>query len=241
MADLRRAQALAAQIENDIEAAGWPVGLNLGSEPDLCARYEVSRGVFREAVRLLEHYSVAHMRPGRHGGLTVTEPDLSTVVGGAALLLRRRLVAPEHLIAARQAIELTCVRYAAEEIDEQGIKLLRDCVRREEGITEQDVRAKSARFHVLIAELTNNPVLVLFGEMMVLLTQQRLPVPVDLHATADPIHHAHEMIAEAIIAGDSSIAQHRMRIHYRAMAASWRKAGGFDGPNGSVFLHQAQG
>src|SRR5262245_15204814 len=76
-------QKLAAQvaqrIESEIVASDWPVGRVLGSEPELMERYGVSRAVFREAVRLVEHHQVATMRRGRSGGLVVRAPDATAV------------------------------------------------------------------------------------------------------------------------------------------------------------------
>jgi len=63
------AERVAAAIEADVLRAGWPVGLVLGSEEQLAARYGVGRAVIREAIRLAEHRQVARMRrrPGRRG------------------------------------------------------------------------------------------------------------------------------------------------------------------------------
>jgi DNA-binding FadR family transcriptional regulator len=234
--NLRRAQALAAQIEAEIDAAGWPVGRVLGSESELLERYQVSRGVLRQAARLLEHYSVARMRPGRNGGLVVTEPDVATIARGAALMLRRKLVEPRHLVAARRSVEMTCVRVAAENIDEAGIERLRECLAAEVDVPVEQVRSAAGEFHLLLAELTGNPVLMLFAEMMVQVTQQRLQVPERLAARAPGIHRAHVAIAEAVIAGDAALAQHRMNVHFNAMAKTWSSAGRFDGASVSPFV-----
>ena len=65
----KRASKIARQIEADIVRRGWTIGESLGSERDLQQRYEVSRSVLREAVRLVEHHQVARMRRGPNGGL----------------------------------------------------------------------------------------------------------------------------------------------------------------------------
>src|SRR6202008_2145866 len=70
----KRAAKVADLIVEDVMASGWPVGEVLGSEAELLERYQVSRAVFREAVRLVEHQQVATMRRGPGGGLVVIEP-----------------------------------------------------------------------------------------------------------------------------------------------------------------------
>ena len=70
-----KATVTAGRIVDDVVALGWPIGTVLGSESDLLERYGVSRAVFREAVRLVEHQQVASMRRGPGGGLVVSEPS----------------------------------------------------------------------------------------------------------------------------------------------------------------------
>ncbi|EFP49928.1 transcriptional regulator, gntR-family [Mycobacterium tuberculosis SUMu011] len=69
------AEVLAATIGDDIAASGWQVGSVFGTETALLERYQVSRAVLREAVRLLEYHAIAHMRRGPGGGLVVTTPS----------------------------------------------------------------------------------------------------------------------------------------------------------------------
>ena len=64
-------EQLAERVEEEIIASGWPVGKVLGSEAELIERYGVSRAVFREAMRIVDHHGVAEMRRGPGGGLVV--------------------------------------------------------------------------------------------------------------------------------------------------------------------------
>jgi DNA-binding FadR family transcriptional regulator len=232
---IHNAMVLAARIESEIEAAGWPVGRNLGAEPDLLARYGVSRGVFREAVRLLEHYSVARMRTGRNGGLVVQEPDADAIASGAALMLRRRLVTPEHLAFARRDIELTCVVLTTQQLEDESVERLRECLAEEEAMTGSGVRSQAPEFHRLLAELTQNPVLELIADMLIQLTQRRMTVKEDLDVAASQSHHAHAAITAAIVAGDVELARQRMASHLDAMSATWKAAGSFDAAPRSPF------
>ena len=73
-------EVLAERIEDEIIERGWPVGQVLGSEADLIEKYDVSRAVFREAMRIVDHHGVAEMRRGPGGGLVVAAPDLEAVI-----------------------------------------------------------------------------------------------------------------------------------------------------------------
>ena len=81
---------LAATIGDDIAASGWQVGSVFGTETALLERYRVSRAVFREAVRLLEYHSIAHMRRGPGGGLVIAKPQAQASIDTIALYLQYR-------------------------------------------------------------------------------------------------------------------------------------------------------
>lgn len=81
---------LARFMLNQIRHRRWPVGQKLGTEPELLARYGVSRATFRQAVRLLEEYSAVEMRRGPKGGLLIASPTASAVNQHAVDLLRTR-------------------------------------------------------------------------------------------------------------------------------------------------------
>ena len=90
--DSRRAKVAgraAERIVADIIDRGWPVGEILGSETELIERYGISRAVFREAIRLVEHQNIARMRRGPGGGLVVAEPGIDTVISAVVLYLLR--------------------------------------------------------------------------------------------------------------------------------------------------------
>src|ERR1700685_999462 len=97
----KRAAQVADLIIEDVMALGWPVGEVLGSEADLLERYQVSRAVFREAVRLVEHQQVARTRRGPGGGLVITEPTVGAVSDAVVLYLPRVEAPLEELFEAR--------------------------------------------------------------------------------------------------------------------------------------------
>ena len=84
---MKKAEIIADQIGQTIVGQRWEPGELFGSEVELIARYGVSRAVFREAVRLLEHHGLAEMRRGLHGGLFIRQPDPAQVVKAMAVFL----------------------------------------------------------------------------------------------------------------------------------------------------------
>jgi len=215
----KRAAIVARQIEDDIAAAGWPVGSVVGSEADLLVRYGISRAVLREAVRLLELHSVARMRRGPGGGLVVGAPDPQASVEAMALYLEYMRVSGADLVTVRDAIELGVVtRVVARHDDPQVAEQLDRAARREIGHQEQ-----ADHFHEVMADLGGNPVLTLFLRILTELWRRHSdtrPRTVPAEAGAE-VERVHRRIAEAVVAGDEGLARHRMRRHLAALTEWW--------------------
>jgi len=227
--DGARGSKLAAQvarrIESDIIRRGWPVGEVLGSEQDLRERYGVSRSVLREAVRLAEHHQVARMRRGPGGGLFVCAPDAVPATRALVIYLEYAGTSVEDLMQARQLLEPLAAALAAERITEEGIERLRaaladETVRRDEaGIFAQD------RMHVLLGELSGNPALHLFVDVLTRLTTRyahatRRISKEEVSRGKDTAHATHRIIADAVVAGEAGRAEAETAAHL-ARTAEW--------------------
>lgn len=229
VADTQRgkmAEQVARRIEERVAALGWPVGSVIGSEAQLLEEFGVSRAVLREAIRLVEHHNVAFMKRGPGGGLVVAEPDIQGVSTAVAIYLERQGVQPVHLFDARAALELQAVELAAKNLTEDGITALRECLAAEEAhiralaLGDGTVNPRLHGVHELLTRLSGNPATALFVESLIELTSGHASGEFagdrQLGATRE-LHYAHEKIVEAVIAGDTSMAQHRMLRHLSAM------------------------
>ena len=125
------ASTIADRIVKDIADLGWPIGHVVGSEPELLVRYGVSRAVFREAVRLVEHWQVASMRRGPGGGLVVTEPQVDAVVDAVVMYLAFVGVRVEEVFEARLVLEARVAELAPSRVTEADIIELRALAARE--------------------------------------------------------------------------------------------------------------
>jgi DNA-binding FadR family transcriptional regulator len=220
------AESVARQLADEIVVRGWPVGEVLGSEPELIERMGVSRGVLREAVRIVEHNGIARMRRGPGGGLVVCAPQIDAVATSISLFLRYEGVTRAQLFALRVTIELACVAQAAQRIDAQAAERLRACVaaERRRGYGDTLASARPHALHVLIAELTGNPAMRLFARVLADLTSdEREHVTVE-RRHADVFGAAHHGIAEALADGDGALARQRMQRHLAAVAPVYTAA-----------------
>ena len=217
------AAQVARRIEDDIIRLGWPIGRNLGSEAELRERYGVSRAVLREAVRLVEHHQVARMRRGPGGGLLVTAPDAAPASHAMVIYLDHVGTSVDDLMYARQLLEPPAAALAAQRLTEDGIARLRRTLREEEERGGEPGIWSQNPLHVLLAELSGNPALHLFVQILTRLTTwyahhaQRIP-----RARAEEAkklsRHSHGRIVDAVIAGDTGQAQAYLADHLDVIA-----------------------
>ena len=217
----KRAEDVARAILQDVIAGGLPPGHLVGSESELIARYGVSRAVFREAVRLLEHHHIAAMRRGPGGGMFVSPPSVDAVTDVVAVYLAHRGLKVADLADLRNRLELVLVDLAARRIDAQGTIRLRDALEREKNASDAEFAEAGHDLHGVIAALGGNRALELVTLVLIRLTRlhqiDHLSDAVR-QKVADEVPRTHEGIAKAIFDGDSELAQHRLRRHLEVLA-----------------------
>lgn len=209
----KMAESLAGRIHDDIVAEGRSVGEVVGTEADFVARYGVSRSTFREAVRILEHYSVARMRRGPGGGLVVLEPDPTSSMRMVVLYLGYRGVTVEHLRAVRDVVELGCLTVVMRSAPVDRSDLVPD--RPRGGATADSVALRDR-----IGVLTGDGVLVLLRSVLAVLWDEFGGEPHHLEpcrstGAESDVHDQLGSIVDAMATGDEVLARHRMRRHLR--------------------------
>jgi DNA-binding FadR family transcriptional regulator len=216
----KRAAKVADLIVEDVMALGWPLGEVLGSESELLERYQVSRAVFREAVRLVEHQQVARTRRGPGGGLVVTEPTVGAVIDAVVLYLHRVDARLDEIFEARIVLEGLACQLAAARLDERNLAELIAFAKSAPVNLAGDPR----ELHALVAGISGNAGLELFVEVFNRVAQLYSPDWQRLGATiAKETVRAHALIAEAIISRDGVLASNRMRKHLQAEADFFRR------------------
>ncbi|WP_313949828.1 FCD domain-containing protein [Frankia sp. ACN1ag] len=224
------AETVAGRIRDDVARDGVPVGVVIGSESELLARYGVSRAVLREAVRLLEYHSVAQMRRGPGGGLVVTEPDPAATVEATALYLEYSQASVDDLRIVRDALELSCVDILIERRGPELTARLSALLDADAGETPGPVDA-GHHLHMELARLTGNEALASFVRVLTAIWRRHVdssrPTPAvgggepAADGCGQPVceaRTAHRAIIDAIIAGDRGLARHRMRRHLEALS-----------------------
>ncbi|WP_432557692.1 FadR/GntR family transcriptional regulator [Granulicoccus sp. GXG6511] len=217
----KRAEHVARAIEDRIVELGWPVGQLIGSEQSLMEEHGASRGVLREAVRLLEHHGTARMRRGPGGGLVVDAPSAHAVRRSASLLLQYQRLDLASLVAARTALELTCFDSLAERAVDPAVsgQLMAAIQFESSTIGTQD---SGHGFHVTLAQRADNAPLALFAQTLIEMHGEEIDgTPQDpefILLDQGVCHREHEAIHDALAIGDWARARTRLERHLGRLA-----------------------
>jgi len=223
----RLAVTVAHQMITDIAASGASVGDLVGSEAELLARYGVSRAVLREAVRLLEYHSVARMRRGPGGGLVVTAPDATASIDAVASYLDYERFGVDELRVVRDVLEIGCLEIVTARHDDPAVAArLNASLVADDSVPQHSIAQYAHQFHTEIAELTGNPVLALFLRILTTVwarhSESRPADAPEAREIEERVDAIHQKIRDAIVAGDTPLASHRMRRHLEALTSWWQ-------------------
>jgi DNA-binding FadR family transcriptional regulator len=116
LAPQKLAEKVARRIKNRIVSEGLVEGARLGQETELMATYGASRGVIREAIRILERLSVVSMVRGKGGGLRVLTPNADSIVRSTCVYLRSLKVRMSHCQEVGEVMGLVAVDMAARNV-----------------------------------------------------------------------------------------------------------------------------
>jgi GntR family uxuAB operon transcriptional repressor len=154
----RRYYDVGVKIEELLFSGVFKAGQRLPSERDLSERFETSRATIREAVIMLELKGLVVVRQGA-GIYFIDSPqkeDKRTELANSD-------VGPFELLQARQIVESNVAGFAATQIKFNELRELKRVLQQLESEANGDsekLEALDKQFHLLIAESTQNRVLV---------------------------------------------------------------------------------
>jgi len=155
-------EVVAEQIKEAIFTGQYRTGDRLSSEKDLCRSFNVGRPVIREALRTLENSGILTIRPGANGGIFVKKVDSELLMNSLDVFVKFEKVTIEQIIEARLAIEKSVLMLALERIKEDDIKKLEENIAlAKDSIETGDPEPRSFDFHIILAEASGNPLLVI--------------------------------------------------------------------------------
>lgn len=194
-----------------IDSGEYPVGSRLPAEREMSERFGVSRPTIREAVIALE--AMGRVAVGSGSGVHVVEwrgvKGVESTVSPFELLETRVLVEGEAAALAASMISAEQLQSLAEALDEMA---------EENKVGQTDSNFADRKFHTIIAEATNNRVLITMIENL-WETQDGLRHIKQAHqavCTSQPQVRLkeHQAIYDALASRDSHAARTAMRKHF---------------------------
>lgn len=157
-------ETVANQLRKEIALGHFKVGEKLPSDLELARRYQVGRTAVREAFRILEFNGLLSVRAGNSGGAFVCRPDQGILKTQLEEILRMDGVSVGHLYEVRLALEPDMLETALKRATPADLAALRENVERSEASflegRQQDKVRETYGFHIILAEMTRNPIYV---------------------------------------------------------------------------------
>ena len=212
-------QHVADQIRGFIKDGGIAAGTRLPPEREFALQLGVSRPSLREALIALEIDGRVEIRMG--SGVYVCQPpsaERATPALGES---------PSELMHARAALEGAVISLAAARVTRQGLQRVRDSLEamRRDHTTGRNPLENDRRFHLTIAEMSGNSVLLRLVSELFDARHGALPSRMSVRSenvhTWDQAMAEHEAIFRALEARDPQAAAAAMGTHLRASQERW--------------------
>jgi DNA-binding FadR family transcriptional regulator len=212
----KKAQVLVYKLHQTILENKLQPGVKIGLEPELLEKYQVSRAVFREAIRQLEIIGLVTQKKGRSGGLMVSAPNPSSLIPVAVIYLFHAHLDYKKFDESRKVIEVKAAELAAKKITNEEIIELKTLSRNCSESCCENYIYNSLKLHVFICEISGNPILSMY--MKILAQASQLPDrDTDrlerLHSSIDELKISQTQVVTAVINKDPELARTRMMIH----------------------------
>jgi GntR family transcriptional repressor for pyruvate dehydrogenase complex len=209
-------EQIASQIEQQILHGDLRTGDRLPTERELAEKFHASRTAVREAMKTLAQKGLVDMRPGRG---TIVIDGTSTALRDS--LNRSMMVSlpggSAELVEVREILEPEIAALAAVRATDNDIADLRAAVEAMDAhLTEADAFiAADNRFHQILANATNNSLLLtLIHPIVELLSEQRKQI-FGVHGGPQRGQEHHKMLLDAVSRHDPEAAREAMQAHLR--------------------------
>jgi GntR family transcriptional regulator, transcriptional repressor for pyruvate dehydrogenase complex len=210
-------EIIARQIVRDIASGRYQPGTRLPPEAVMLDRFRVGRASLREALRIVEVYGLITIRPGPGGGPVVQDVTARQFARTGTFYFHLHGATFRDLLEARRELEPMMARLAATNAGPEALERLQTAVT-ETGQAFEDSnmpkwRRNTSQFHSLIAGISGNHILDLFGRSLNELYSDRLEARVVGKADRPTVLAEHSAIATAIIERRPAEAERLMAEH----------------------------
>jgi DNA-binding FadR family transcriptional regulator len=223
-------QILADDIRAEITSGRLRPGDRLPTEPQLSARFGLSRSTVREALRLLASQHLIITMRGVSGGSFVSHPSpdklADTLDTGVRLLLSTAAVSATDLLEVREMLEVPAAAVAAQRRTAEQLAELEAALFDPATDDVDDILRAHRTFHLRLAASANNPIYeVIAGPLYSAANERQLAKagPPDVWYRIDVDHRD---VLRAIAARDAAAASAAAKRHVAYLREVYSRAPG---------------
>lgn len=183
-----------------------------------------SRSSLRVALKMLENNGVIYVKGGALGGYIVKDSNLRNVAQTINLMYQIGNFTIVELLEVRKIIEVSCINYASDRINEDEIDLLTKNVKElYNNYDEYEFLIKNNReFHLLIASFSGNKLLKILCETMMDAIDSSVYQLITTEDKGYELYLSHKDILEALISKNKDKAIEAMNKHINAIKINWK-------------------
>jgi GntR family transcriptional repressor for pyruvate dehydrogenase complex len=207
-------QQIIQQIRGAIIEGQLQPGTRLASESELMTEFGVSKATLREALRALEYLGMIEIRKGANGGTFVAEVDMEITKDHLMNFLHFKNLSVKQISAIRRNLEPYAAGVAARKMTDEDLEKLKNindlCRKALSNGDSNSLRKDEIKFHRIIANATQNPILILILDFVENLLEdvKRILKP-DVEFSRGVVE-SHERVYEALAARDPERASKEM-------------------------------
>lgn len=200
----RTFEAILDLLKGRIFSGEYRAGDRLPAERELAETLGIGRPAVREAYRALELLGIVEVRKGKEGGAFICPPSVKPLAATLTDLVRLRAVSIPQLTEARLAMEKSIAELVVRRVSNEDLDGLTAMV--DAAVAKADAGVPAGEdniaFHLRLAEIAGNPVLVLvLGSIMDLMTLAIRSATPDIE-TSRAVAEEHYRIVEALATRD---------------------------------------
>jgi len=203
-------QTIIKNIRENILNGKLNPGDKLPPEHELLKSFSVSRQTLREALRVLEMQGFLQIRVGAKGGTFVAEVNMDVTKDSLINFLHYKKLTISHLAVARHLLEPYFASIAAKNMTDAEIAELEELLKQaKNSLNDGDIetlRKKEVQFHRLLAQVSQNPLLILIHDFIESLLEDTKRILNPDIEFSHRVMEMHEKIFKAIKEHDSEAA-----------------------------------
>ncbi len=207
--------SVAQTLQQRIMSGDYVSGSRLPPQRELALSLGVSRASLREALTVLETLGLVDILPSK--GVVVRGPADTERMHRAFATPALGTLSPRQLIELRLVLEPGWTALAASRTNAAGLRQLQWLQKQLAHALEHNDLLSAAEadlhFHLLLAQLSGNPGLVAMARQLEHAIGHSLRLPFAKTGADDQPAHEHDVIVQAICAGDATASAEAMRAH----------------------------